>query len=73
VHGSNARNLYVELSLSQTIKNTFSFFLLLMSSLQQNWRRGQNSLCLEEMVVWGEGGDEVQWGDMAQAMCAHRE
>jgi hypothetical protein len=35
-----------------------------MSSLQQNWRREQNSFCLEARR--GEGGDEGQWGEMAQ-------
>jgi hypothetical protein len=33
-----------------------SFLLLLMSSLQQNWRRGQNTFCLEvKGVVEREG------------------
>jgi hypothetical protein len=31
-------------------------FLLLMSSLQQNWRRGQNRFCLE--ARWGKGKRE---------------
>jgi hypothetical protein len=30
-----------------------SFLLLLMSSLQQNWRRGQNRFCLEAREVEG--------------------
>jgi hypothetical protein len=29
------------------LAETLSFLLLLMSSLQQNWRRGQNRFCLE--------------------------
>jgi hypothetical protein len=33
--------------LISTSKNTVYFLLLLMSSLQQNWRRGQNRFCLE--------------------------
>jgi hypothetical protein len=31
-----------------------SFLLLLMSSLQQNWRRGQNRFCLEVRGVKGK-------------------
>jgi hypothetical protein len=40
-----------------------------MSSLQQNWRKGQNRFCLEAR----EWGEEVgrQGGEMAQSMCAH--
>jgi hypothetical protein len=38
-----------------------SFLLLLMSSLQQNWKRGQNRFCLELREGrgrgWGEGGE----------------
>jgi hypothetical protein len=30
-------------------------FLLLVSSLQQNWRRGQSRFCLKERAVGGEG------------------
>jgi hypothetical protein len=30
------------------------FLLLLMSILQQNWRKGQNRFCLEVRAVWGE-------------------
>jgi hypothetical protein len=39
------------------LAKTLSFLLLLMSSLQQNWRRGQNRFCLEakEMVGRGRG------------------
>jgi hypothetical protein len=50
VHGSNARNLY----LSSTAK-TFVFLIIAMSSLQQNWRKGQNKFCLEVSGV-GTGG-----------------
>jgi hypothetical protein len=32
---------------SQTSKNTMPFLLLLMSSFQQNWRRGQYRVCLK--------------------------
>jgi hypothetical protein len=45
-----------------TSKNAISFLLLLMSSLQQNWRREQNRFCLEAREVgveregvWGKG------------------
>jgi hypothetical protein len=55
VHGSNARNLSVQLSLSQTSKNTMFFLLSLVFSLQQNWRGGQNSFCLE-VRGWDKGG-----------------
>jgi hypothetical protein len=30
-----------------------------MSSLQQNWRRGQNSFCLEVRELWGR---RRRWG-----------
>jgi hypothetical protein len=56
-----------------------SFLLLLMSSLQQNWRKGQNRFCLEVRGVGGEGrgwegaGGRGQGagGEMAQTMYAH--
>jgi hypothetical protein len=48
LHGSNTRNLSVQPSSSQTSKNTMSFLLSLMFSLQQNQRtRGRNKFCLE--------------------------
>jgi hypothetical protein len=54
-------------------KNTMSFLLLLMSSLQQNWRRGQNRFCLEVKGMGGKGtewgrGQRGQGGEMAQCM-----
>jgi hypothetical protein len=60
VHGSTARNLSIELPLSQTSKNTIPFFF----SLQQNRRtRGQNRFCPEaEGAGWKEaegGGGEI--------------
>jgi hypothetical protein len=44
-----------------------------MSTLQQNWRKGQNRFCLEARGVWGR---EIGWGvrggrEMAQTMYAH--
>jgi hypothetical protein len=49
-----------------------SFLLLLMSSLQQNWRRRQNRFCLEVRGAWGgEGRGKGQWGEMAQTIYAH--
>jgi hypothetical protein len=45
-----------------------------MSSLQQNWRRGQNRFCLEAMGVEGVGGGkgtERTVGERAQSMYAH--
>jgi hypothetical protein len=39
-----------------------SFLLLLMSSLQQNWRRGQNRFCLEASGVEGDEGGGEQGG-----------
>jgi hypothetical protein len=41
----------LELSISQTSKNAMSFLLLLMSSLQQNWKRGQTG------STWKRGGE----------------
>jgi hypothetical protein len=41
-----------------TSKNAMSFLLLLMSSLQQNWRKGQNRFCLlrRGQAAWGRNG-----------------
>jgi hypothetical protein len=39
VHGTNARNLSLQLSLSQTSKNAMSFLLSATFSLQQNQGR----------------------------------
>jgi hypothetical protein len=41
--------------LISTSKNALSFLLLLMSTPQQNWRKGQNRFCLEARGVGGEG------------------
>jgi hypothetical protein len=55
MHGSNTGNLCVQLSLSQTHKNTMCFLMSLMFSLQQNLRtRGRNRFCLEARM--GGGG-----------------
>jgi hypothetical protein len=44
-----------------------------MSSLQQNWRKGQNKFCVEaqegEEEMEGEG--RRRWGEMTQTMYAH--
>jgi hypothetical protein len=37
-----------------------SFLLSLIFSLLQNWRRGQNRICLEVRGEWEEEGKE--WG-----------
>jgi hypothetical protein len=47
------------------------FLLLLISTLQQNWRNGQNRFCLEERGMRGEGGGGGQGGEMAQTMYVH--
>jgi hypothetical protein len=41
-----------------------------MSSLQQNWRKGQNNFCLEERGVEGIRRGRGQWGEMTQTMYA---
>jgi hypothetical protein len=41
-----------------------------MSTPQQNWRRGQDRLCLEEKKVGGRRRG-AQGGEMAQTMYAH--
>jgi hypothetical protein len=46
-----------------------SFLLLLISTLQRNWRKAQNRLCLEARGA-GEKGEGRQWEEMTQ-MCAH--
>jgi hypothetical protein len=43
--------------LISTGKNVLSLLLLLISSLQKNWRKWQNRLCLEVRGGGGEGGD----------------
>jgi hypothetical protein len=56
------------------MKNIMSFLLLLMSSLQQNWRRGQNRFCLEAREVGVREGCGRGWeagGEMPQTMYAH--
>jgi hypothetical protein len=40
-----------------------------MSSLQQNWRKAQNSFCLEARRV--DEGDRGQGGEMTQIIYAH--
>jgi hypothetical protein len=51
------------------------FLLLLTSSLQQNWRKGQNKFCLEASGAGRKGGSSGGgWGqgeEMTQTMCAH--
>jgi hypothetical protein len=42
-----------------------------MSSLQQNWRRGQNKFCLEVRRVAWKGRGWRQGGEMAQKIYAH--
>jgi hypothetical protein len=46
------------------------FLLLLMSALQQNWRREQNRFCLEAKRVGGKGRGQGAWGEIAQIMYA---
>jgi hypothetical protein len=48
-----------------------SFLLLLLSSLQQNWREGQNTFCLEARGCREDGGGGGQGEEMAQTMYAH--
>jgi hypothetical protein len=48
-----------------------SFLLLLMSTLQQNWRKGQNRFCLEARRWEGRGRGQGHGGEMAQTMYAH--
>jgi hypothetical protein len=43
------------------LAKTLSFLLLLISSLQQNWRRGQIRFCLEEKGIGGRGGRGEKW------------
>jgi hypothetical protein len=52
------------------LAKTLSFLLLLMSSLQQNWRKGRNRFCLEAKRVGGEEGGGEQGGELAQTMYA---
>jgi hypothetical protein len=48
-----------------------SFLLLLMSSLQQNWRTGQNRFCQEARGWGGEGVGAGQGGEITQTMYVH--
>jgi hypothetical protein len=43
-------------------KNAVSFFLLLMSTLQQNWRKGQKRFFLEVRGVGERGRGWGIWG-----------
>jgi hypothetical protein len=48
------------------------FLLLLMFTLHQYWRKGQNRCCLEVRGVGGKReGVGGQGGEMAQTMYAH--
>jgi hypothetical protein len=48
------------------------FLLLLMSSLQQNWIKGQNSFCLEAREMeWERQGMEGKGREMAETMYAY--
>jgi hypothetical protein len=69
---SKVESLCIAILIS-TSKTTMSFLLLLMSTLQQNWRRGQNRFCLEARGIRGKvgGGRRGQEGEMAQTMYAH--
>jgi hypothetical protein len=42
-----------------------------MSSLQQNWRKGQNRLCLEVRGVGEKDEGQDQRGEIAQTMYVH--
>jgi hypothetical protein len=42
-----------------------------MSTLPQNWTKRQNSFCLEERGVGGDGGARGRRGEMAQTMYVH--
>jgi hypothetical protein len=48
-----------------TSKHALCFLLLFMSSLQQNWRKGQKRFCLEARGSWeergGQGGSGEKW------------
>jgi hypothetical protein len=46
-----------------------SFLLLLISTLQLNWRKAQNRFCLEARGEEGRGWEEE--GEMTQTMYAH--
>jgi hypothetical protein len=48
-----------------------SFLLLLMSSLPQNWRKGQNRFCLEVKGSGGEREGAEDRREMTQTMYAH--
>jgi hypothetical protein len=56
--------------LISTNKNALFFLLLLMSSLQQNWRKGQNRFCPE--VRWGGEREGAEGrGDKWPKQCIH--
>jgi hypothetical protein len=42
-----------------------------MSSLPQNWRRGQNKFCLDVRGVWERRRELGAGGEIAQTMYAH--
>jgi hypothetical protein len=56
--------------LISTRKNAMSFLLLLISTLQQNWRKAQNRFCLEGRGR-GRGWRQGREGEMTQTMYAH--
>jgi hypothetical protein len=48
-----------------------SSLLVLVSSHQQNWRKGQNRFCLEAGWWGGEGRGRRAGGEMTQTMYVH--
>jgi hypothetical protein len=61
-------SLYSDLYLQQ---KHCVLLIIAMSSLQQNWRRGQNRFSLEARGFGGVGGDGGQGGEMVQTMYTH--
>jgi hypothetical protein len=45
--------------------------LLLMSTLQQNWRKGENRFCLEARRVEGRGKGRVAGGNGSNNVSTH--
>jgi hypothetical protein len=48
-----------------------SFLLLLISTLQWNWRKAQNRFCLEGRGEGNRGSGQGQEGEMTQTMYVH--
>jgi hypothetical protein len=71
VHGSNARNLSVQLSLFSTSKNALSFLLCLCLLFNKIGDKGRTGSAWKQGGMVGRGSGGEQGEGVAQTMYAH--